>query len=78
MTKAEYVALKSALMIARLDDSDPNRLALPFDDGSLTARRANVKVYKAQAGRLASMLTRLEPEPGCALCSPARRPSAPR
>ncbi len=76
MTKQDYVALKNALMIAKLDAADAKRLsALPFDDGSRAARQANVSVYRANAGRLNSVLTGVPMDPACGLC--AARPSIP-
>ncbi len=70
MNKQEYVAQKNALMIARQDDLDPSRLtAIKDDPGALKARQANAKVYHANKARLDALLSKVEPEPGCALCS---------
>ncbi len=70
MNKSEYVANKNALMIARQDDLDPARLTAIKDDlGALQARQANAKLYHANKARLDAVLAKLEPEPGCALCS---------
>ncbi len=70
MNKQEYVANKNALMIARQDDLDPGRLTAIKDDlGAFQARQANAKLYHANKARLDAALSKLEPEPGCALCS---------
>ena len=69
MTKQEYVANKNALMIARQDDLDPRRLTAIKDPGALQARQANAGLYHADKLRLDPVLSKLEPEPGCALCS---------
>ncbi len=70
MNKHEYVALKNALMVAKLDDATPSRLELPFDDGSLSVRRANAKLYHAHAARLAPMLERASVDSSCTICKP--------
>ncbi len=70
MNKQEYVAHKNALMIARLDDLSPARLTAIKDDlGAQQARQANATVFHANKARLETLLSKLEPEPGCALCS---------
>ncbi len=70
MNKQEYVANKNALMIARQDALNPGRLAAIKDDlGAFQARDANAKLYQANKSRLDAVLSKLEPEPGCALCS---------
>ena len=70
MNKQEYVALKNALMIAKLDDANPSRLELPFDDGSLAARRSNAKLYHARAARLGPVLERASIDSSCTICKP--------
>ena len=70
MNKQEYIANKNALMIARQDDLDPGRLTAIKDDlGAFQARQANAKLYHANKARLDAVLSKLEPEPGCALCT---------
>jgi hypothetical protein len=72
MTKQEYVALKNALMTAKLDSADARRVsALPFDDGSRAARQANVTVYRANAARVDSALAGVPVDPGCVTCATA-------
>ncbi len=70
MTKAEYVANKNALMIARQDDLNPGQLAAIKDDlGAHQLRQGNAQAYHANVARLGAILSKLQPEPGCALCS---------
>lgn len=70
MTKQEYVANKNALMIARQDDLSPARLAaMKGEDGSRQVRQTNAQLFHANKSRLDAVLSKLEPEPGCALCS---------
>ncbi len=69
MNKQEYVALKNSLMVARLDAQTPTRLQ-GLSGAQLQLRQANIALYNANKARLDAVLTKLEPEPGCALCTP--------
>ncbi len=71
MMKSTYVALKNALMVAKLDAADPSRLnALPFDDGSRKRREANAAVYRANKARIDAALKGVNADPICGLCVP--------
>jgi len=74
MTKQEYIALKSALMVARLDAGQPARLQ-GVAGAQLQIRQANVALYNANKGRLDPVLTKLTPDAGCGLCTPGATPS---
>ena len=68
MTRTEYINVKNALIVARLDFLDPSRLQLPFDDGSLQVRRNNADYYRVNQGRLEQLLLRAKPDKSCKLC----------
>ncbi len=69
MNKQEYTAFRSSLMVARLDAQQPARLQ-GLTGTQLQVRQANLNVYNGNKTRLDAVLTKLEPEPGCALCTP--------
>ena len=67
ITRSDYVNLKNALMVARLDFRDPSRLVGP-DDPRLSVRRMNAEYYRAHEGDLESVIPRLMPDRSCTLC----------
>lgn len=76
IAQTKYVALKNALMVAKLDAADASRLsALPFDDGSRATRQANVAVYRLNKARIDAALLGVRADPICGLCVPAAAPT---
>lgn len=74
MTKTEYIALKNALIAARLDAGTPGRLVAIKDDmGARNTRQANVTLYQANKARLDAVLTKVHADgcgPACSANSP--------
>ena len=72
MSRTEFVNVKNALMVARLDFLDPARLQLPFDDGSLQVRQANALFYRIKQASLEPLMQRAKPDRSCKLCGPVQ------
>ena len=65
MTRTEYIKVKNALMIGRLDFRDESRLQSAADDGSLDVRRMNASFYRLNESRLEPLVQRMAPDRTC-------------
>ncbi len=68
MTRTEYISIKNALMLARLDFRDASRLEGPDGDKILEIRRMNAEYYRTHEGNLETVIPRLSPDRSCTLC----------